>query len=154
MNSKFILYAVAALITIVYIVSVVCSFEPIGISSTRYWRLLYMFFHVGALHAAANVLCLTAIARSDFRVPSHFILAALAIAACAPMGGDSVTVGCSGVCYALLGAMSWQSIDVKRFHTIIALFLVLGALPVFHVNYMLHAFCYIEGVIYGLICKD
>ena len=154
MNGKLLLYALSAVVAVAFIVFKVYGIESSALTDSLYWRAMYIFFHGGVLHAAANAMCLVAIARSDFRVPSHFVVMAIVVAMCAPMGDGSATVGCSGVYYAVLGAISWQSIDVKRYHALIALFIALGCLPWMHVNYMLHTFCYAEGVMFGWICKD
>ena len=154
MKGKKLIYMLAGVITFTYIATLVLGIDASAIRTTWYWRIAYMFLHGGLLHAAANVLCLIAIARSDFKTPAHFVLMAILVAMLAPMGNDTITLGCSGVCYAMLGSMSWQSADIKRFHSLIVLFIVLGFLPWLHVNYMLHAFCYIEGVLFGWICSE
>lgn len=154
MKGKILLCALAAIVVVTYIINAAVGNDATTLAESKYIRVFYMFCHGGLLHLAANVMCLIAIARSDFRVPPHFILMAIVVAMCAPMNDNAVTMGCSGVCYALLGAMSWQSIDVKRYHMLIALFLTIGLMPWLHVNNMLHAFCYIEGVMFGWLCKD
>lgn len=154
MKGKNLLHVLTVAILAVYIVVTAIGYNVNALAHSPYWRVLYMFFHGGFLHVAANALCFSAIARSDFKVPSNFVVMALVAAVCAPMSDDAVTLGSSGVCYALLGAMSWQSNDIRKYHSMITLFIAIGFLPWVHVNCMLHAFCYVEGVMYGWLCKD
>ena len=112
-----------------------------------------MFYHGSIWHAIGCTACVLAIARSQFRVPASFVAAAFAIAVCAPMG-TGLTVGGSGVCYALLGAMAWQSAERKRFHATIALFMVLGYTLASNFNTPLHLHCYVAGVLYGSLWKE
>lgn len=117
------------------------------------WRFAYVFFHAGWLHLICNVMCIVAIVRSAFRITAPMVAAAYIIAVLSPMSHDIVTFGGSGVCYALLGMMAWQSIAPCRFHGIMAVFLTLGFFSP-SVNAMLHLFCYVEGVLFGWLWKD
>lgn len=152
MRGKLILLAFAAIVLFAGVLGTV--FAP-SVARPAVWALIYPAFHAGWWHLASSVLCLAAIIKSDFRIPVLWPLAAFALSCVAlPLTGHtSETCGASGVIYALLGAMSWQSYDIRRYHVTIG-FVALASwiLPV-HVNVALHVVCYVGGVLLGRIWR-
>lgn len=145
MSGKIYLY-----LLVLAIVAVHVSCIALGESAESVGRSGYFLYHAGWLHLAANVMCLLAIARSAFSIRFRDVVSALAIAAVAPLSAGT-TLGASGICYALLGIMSWQSCNMPKYHALITTFVALGLIMPSHVNVPLHAFCYIQGVLFGYI---
>ena len=63
---------------------------------------------------------------------------------------DVPTVGLSGICFVLLGRFSYLVEHKVYYHSYIAAFILLGML-IPSVNGIIHLYCYIAGLLYGLL---
>lgn len=128
-----------------------------GIDAHFSWpqRLTYHFAHASLIHAGLNVWCLLSIVFT-FDVPISYLIWAYALASSCPclILGSQPTIGLSGICFALLGLVSWQANKV-RYHLWVTLFIALGFLTtlLFHfaIANLLHAYCYVTGVAVGFL---
>ncbi len=115
-----------------------------------YWaHLAYHFFHANALHLFLNLWCfLSCVFLADISAGKLF--AAYLIACTAPALSPVPTVGFSGVCFALLGFIMWQSSNKLRYNAYILASIVLPLAFLPHaVNNLLHLYCYAVAVILG-----
>ena len=128
-----------------------------GITANSSWphRLIYHFAHASLIHAGLNVWCLLSIVFT-FDVPLSYLLWAYALASSCPcliMEGQPI-IGLSGICFALLGLVSWQAHKL-RYHLWIIIFIALGFATtlLFHlaIANLLHAYCYVTGVAVGFL---
>lgn len=110
----------------------------------------YSFFHANALHLILNVWCfLSCVFLAD--ISAGKLLAAYIIACTAPVFSPVPTIGFSGVCFALLGFIQWQSRNKLSYNVSVISCIVLPLLLLPHsVNSLLHAYCYAVAVIVGL----
>lgn len=124
-------------------------------------RLLYPFFHASFLHAAINAWCLLTLAFA-YNVSLRMMITALVIAVSFPV--DTMydilqvscfllpTIGLSGVCYALMGRMTFLVRRKMYYQTWIGFYLIIGfMLP--NVNAWIHLYCYLAGVFVGFLNK-
>lgn len=113
----------------------------------------YSFFHANALHLILNIWCfLSCVFLAD--VSCGKLLAAYLIACTAPALSTVPTIGFSGVCFALLGFIMWQSRNKLSYNVSVISCIVLPLLLLPHsVNSILHAYCYIVAVIVGLLSQ-
>jgi membrane associated rhomboid family serine protease len=113
----------------------------------------YSFFHANALHLILNIWCfLSCVFLAD--VSCDKLLAAYLIACTAPALSAVPTIGFSGVCFALLGFIMWQSRNKLSYNVWVISCIVLPLLLLPHsVNSLLHAYCYIVAVIVGLLSQ-
>lgn len=111
-----------------------------------YRHLTYHFFHANALHLFLNLWCfLSCVFLADISAGKLF--AAYLIACTAPALSPVPTVGFSGVCFALLGFIMWQSSNKLRYNAYILASIVLPLVVVPHaVNNLLHLYCYAVAV--------
>lgn len=119
------------------------------------WRRLgYMWLHVGVVHALLNVWCLLSVVFL-FRVGVGMLLLAVGIAVSVPCFAlaDIPTLGLSGVCYALLGMVSWQVARKRRWHLWVVSFIVAGLL-IPGVAVGVHVWCYAAGVVAGVLVNS
>jgi membrane associated rhomboid family serine protease len=116
-----------------------------GAGAPKWHALVYQWCHCNVWHLIANIYCVWMIARSNYRVVARQVAYAYAISIV--MVFLSVpTQGMSGIIYALLGMLSWQSARIRTYHLWMAGFLLLGlVLP--KVNVTLHLLCYGAGLI-------
>lgn len=121
-----------------------------GVGVCAFNRLTYHFFHAGLLHWFLNAWCFLGCVFL-FRTSFRHVVAAFVIAASAPALSALPTIGFSGVCFALLGILSWQSASRVSYHCAIVSTILLACLlfPA-AVNNVLHAYCYALGVLVGL----
>lgn len=122
--------------------------------SLRNWsarNFTYHFFHVGALHLFLNLWCfLSCVFLADMSAGRLF--AAYLIACTAPALSPVPTVGFSGVCFAILGFVMWQSKNKLEYNAYVLLGIVLPLVVVPHaVNNLLHLYCYAVAVILGAL---
>lgn len=114
-------------------------------------RLTYSFFHVGFLHCSLNcwaLLCLV----FYYRASLTKIVVAYLIAVSFPADtlGSPLTVGLSGVCFALMGLVAWRVRRKLYWQTWMGAFIAVGfLLP--NVNAPLHLYCYVVGCLVGLL---
>ena len=128
-----------------------------GITNDSSWthRLSYHFAHASLIHVSLNAWCLLSIVFT-FDVPMAYLLWAYALASSCPcsMIGEQPTVGMSGICFCLLGMVSWQAKKL-RYHMCIALFIAIGyaCSILFHIaiGNLLHIYCYVAGVAVGFL---
>ena len=113
----------------------------------------YSFFHANALHLILNIWCfLSCVFLAD--VSCGKLLAAYLIACTAPALSTVPTIGFSGVCFALLGFIMWQSRNKLSYNVSVISCIALPLLLLPHsVNSLLHAYCYIVAVIVGLLSQ-
>ena len=106
----------------------------------------YHFFHANALHIFLNLWCfLSCVFLADMSAGKLF--AAYLIACTAPAVSPMPTVGFSGVCFALLGLIMWQSGNKLEYNACVLLGIVLPFVIVPHaVNNLLHLYCYAVAV--------
>lgn len=116
-------------------------------------RLCYPFLHGSILHAAVNCWCLLSIVFNR-TITVWQMIAAYAIAVSYPSVwmGQTVTVGLSGMLFALLGTISVMS---RKWYLNVA---VIGSVILFgylfpNINASLHLYCYIVGLAVGFINK-
>lgn len=141
------LYAVAAAIA-----ALALSPWSVGVTphASLWKRLLYPFFHAGILHAVCNLWCIIAMERYYCLSPWLY-LTAYVIAVTVP---DVVltaqpTVGLSGVCFALMGLLTWIVARRLYWTAWVVAFMAVGfIMPA--VNAWLHVYCYTVGVIIGI----
>lgn len=123
-----------------------------------YGRLLYPFFHASFLHALLNAWCLLSII-FIYPVSSWMLLGAYIISASFPVGlfaslydASLPTIGASGICYALIGRLSFVVRRKLLYQSWALFFLCIGFfLP--YANAWLHLYCYLCGLILGLLNK-
>lgn len=137
--------------------------EKVGImqSASLCNRLTYSFFHASFLHAFMNVWCLLSVV---FIYPISFwsLLLAFGIAISFPI--DTLcnispifafvmpTVGLSGVCFALMGRISFMVSRKWYYQSWLAFYILLGFIfP--NTNGWLHLYCYLMGVLVGFLNK-
>jgi len=115
-------------------------------------RLAYPLFHANVFHYAVNAWCLLTLV-FGYRVPGRALLAAYAVAVTAPAFGAAVpTIGLSGVLYCLFGRLSFAVRRKWLWQAWWAAPLAIGfLLP--QVNAWLHLYCYLCGVLLGLLNK-
>lgn len=113
----------------------------------------YSFFHANALHLALNVWCfLSCVFLAD--VSAGKLFAAYLIASTAPALSAVPTIGFSGVCFALLGFIQWQSRNKLSYNISVISCIALPLLILPHsVNSFLHAYCYVVAIIVGLLAR-
>lgn len=121
-------------------------------------RLTYHFFHAGLLHAAVNCWCILSVA-FIYEISAWRLLATFMAASSFPVDTLSFlnpcsipTVGASGICYALLGGLSFTVTRKAYFQAWMAVFIAVGFL--FNgTNPWLHLYCYICGIVIGFLNK-
>lgn len=131
-------------------------------------RFAYPFFHASFVHMAVNCWCLLSIV-FIYDVSCACFAIAYAIAVTYPIDtfsaviGSSLlpTVGLSGVDYALLGMVSFQTKRKLYFHVFIASFIALGIIipylcsvcgfNIATPNNLLHIYCYVAGLLVGFL---
>ena len=118
----------------------------VGCPGWCYRRLTYHFFHANALHLFLNLWCfLSCVFLAD--ISAGRLFAAYLIACTAPALSPVPTVGFSGVCFALLGFVMWQSGNKLEYNAYVLLGIVLPLVVVPHaVNNLLHLYCYAVAV--------
>ena len=119
-----------------------------------YWaHLAYHFFHANVLHLFLNLWCfLSCVFLADMSAGKLF--AAYLIACTAPALSPVPTVGFSGVCFALLGFVMWQSGNKLEYNAYVLLGIVLPLVVVPHaLNNLLHLYCYAVAVILGALTR-
>lgn len=142
--------AVAILFAVVSVVLFVCGIHtPRGDSFIEPNMMLYQFSHVNIWHMLANLTCLYSISSSRFRVTWRTWLTAYAISAIIPCAQP--TEGMSGLLYAVLGIISWQSANTNKYHLWCAFFIGICFLFPNAISGWLHVWCYIGGVLIGLV---
>lgn len=116
-------------------------------------RFLYPFCHVNVYHLLANLWVLFIVARSDFKDYWYNYIIAYAICITAPASGV-LTMGLSGLVYALLGQLSWQALYKWKYHAYTLAFISLGLLFPTKINNLLHIYCYAMGVGAGILVYE
>lgn len=124
-----------------------------------FWtRFTYQFFHASLLHCVVNCWCLLSIVFL-YDVSWKTLLVAIIIAATYPIGKLSFlyetlvpTVGLSGMCYALLGSLSFRVRRRLYFQGWMAAFIAAGFF-FSGTNAWLHLYCYVLGVFVGFLNK-
>ena len=114
-------------------------------------RLAYSFFHVNIFHALLNVWCLLSITFRYNLSWVHFMVAYI-IAVCYPtlfLEGQPI-VGFSGVCFALLGMLSFRVARRLYFQLVIWVNILLGFI-VPGIAGFLHLYCFVVGVVVALV---
>lgn len=114
-------------------------------------RLTYHFFHAGIVHCLVNVWCFLScvfLARVSFPM----LIWAFVVATCAPALGEAPTIGLSGVCYALLGIIMFQSSDKRRYNILISMSWLFTALLIPNAANGVHMYCYVVAAAsYGML---
>lgn len=124
-------------------------------------RLLYPFFHASFLHALINAWCLLSLAFS-YHVSLKMMMTAYVVAISFPattlygiIAAKSLllpTLGLSGMCYALMGRMTFLIRRKLMYQSWVGFYIIVGfLLP--NVNAWLHLYCYLCGVFFGLLNK-
>lgn len=116
-------------------------------------RMCYPFLHASILHAAVNCWCLLSIVFNR-TIMMWQMIAAYAVAVSYPSVwmGQTVTVGLSGMLFALLGIISVMSRKCYLNVAVIGSVILFGYLfP--NINASLHLYCYIAGLAVGAINK-
>lgn len=116
-------------------------------------RMCYPFLHASILHAAVNCWCLLSIVFNRTVMMWQMMVAyAIAVSYPSVWMGQTVTVGLSGMLFALLGIISMTS---RKWYLNVA---VIGSVILFgylfpNINASLHLYCYIAGLAVGVINK-
>ena len=119
-----------------------------------YWaHFTYHFFHANALHLFLNLWCfLSCVFLAD--ISAGKLIAAYLVACEAPALSPVPTVGFSGLCFALLGFVMWQSRNKLEYNAYVLLGIVLPFITVPHaVNNFLHLYCYGVAAILGALLR-
>lgn len=154
--------AQAAALLYVAVIIILCFFnfpaESTGIyKGCGFWnRIAYPFVHSSFIHALLNVWCLLSIIFL-YPVSIWTLIGAFIISASFPVDSlsflyDSITptVGASGVCYALIGRITFLVKRKLYFTAWIIGYIAIGFLfPV--CNAWLHLYCYLCGLGVGLL---
>lgn len=114
-------------------------------------RVCYPFLHASILHAAVNCWCLLSIVFNR-TIMMWQMIAAYVIAVSYPSVwmGQTVTVGLSGMLFALLGIISVMSRKCYLNVAVIGSVILFGYLfP--NINASLHLYCYLVGLMVGLL---
>lgn len=111
-------------------------------------RLTYPLGHANIFHLLANMWCSFVIVKSNFRESILTWMLAYIIAVTSPAGA-AVTVGFSGVLYAVMGIISWQAQKFWNFHAWTLGFMFLMFLIPGKVNNCVHVYCYAMGILAG-----
>lgn len=125
-------------------------------------RLLYNFYHASFLHAFFNVWCLLHI-EFEYELSYKHIATAFIVAMSFPicMCHDLLpltdnlmtpTIGLSGVCYVLMGRISFMVKRIVYYQVNLFLYILIGFL-FSNINSWLHLYCYIIGFIIALLNK-
>lgn len=117
-------------------------------------RLTYSFFHASFLHAFMNVWCLLSVA-FVYPISIWSLIIAFGIAVSVPVDTFTCTIptiGLSGVCFALMGRISFMVRRKWYYQAWLWFYILLGFLfP--NTNGWLHLYCYILGVLIGFLNK-
>lgn len=139
---------------IVIILSVVMP-NPTGIGmsadSPLWTHLTYQWFHSGIIHALLNVWCLLSIV-FIYNVSIFRMLTAFVVSASVPASliGDIQVIGMSGICYALLGLLSF-SVNRKLYYQVYLWSAILFGLVLPNIAVGVHAFCFAIGTFLSLL---
>ena len=125
-------------------------------------RMAYPLFHSSLLHAILNAWCLLSIVFIYDVSWLYLITAYLIAVSCPALVSCSPTVGASGICFALLGMISFQTLRRFFFHGWMAMIIASGfvmpylasrlfGLNVAQPNNWLHIWCYLIGLIAGYL---
>lgn len=154
--------AIAAIVFTIYCV-VDIPLESVGIiqGASPWQRLAYPFFHASFLHVFMNVWCMLSVV-FVYPITIWSLLIAFLISASFPVdtlhaispifGFSVATVGLSGVCFALMGRISFMVRRKLYYQSWLAFYLLLGFLMP-NVNGYLHLYCYMMGVFVGFLNK-
>ena len=135
-------YGCAAVIIVAAVVCYMMGAEAPMSKETAWWtHFTYEWSHGNIWHLMGNCLVIGAIAYSDFKTMWLSWLLAYLIACTAP-ALDAPTVGMSGICYAMMGMISWQAARVWRYHAWVVAFIAICALVPGVSNNLLHIWCY------------
>lgn len=154
--------ALAATIIIINLLSDADG-EAVGIMQgvSLFNRITYSFFHASFLHAFMNVWCLLSIV-FIYPISIWSLIVAFGIAASFPVdtlcGISPIfcftipTIGLSGVCFALMGRISFMVSRKWYYQGWLIFYLILGFLfP--NTNGWLHLYCYLMGMLVGFLNK-
>ena len=127
------------------------------------FNLLYPLSHANIWHLLANILCLFML-RCPLHIFATYIIAVIASFIPSPLlldiifpplgeGGEGVTMGFSGVLFAIVG-ISWGK--VHRFRDMLTKNIWFLIIPAFipHINFLIHLYCLLLGYLYGHLCCD
>lgn len=140
-------YTQALLISLLLVV--VFAFDihlSAGIDRSTWRCLVYQCCHVNVFHLLANLYCIWVILMSNFRTGIRRWLYAYLLS-CIFVLISLPTEGASGIVFALLGMMSWQSAHISKYHGYTLLAIAIGLLFPRNLNVLLHLLCYISGII-------
>lgn len=142
----------------------------VGVETQWWQRMCYHFVHASMFHALLNSWCLLCVAfLCD--IPLQYIIIAYIIATLYPADtahamlciGNPV-VGMSGMCFALLGMVSWNSGSKVKYHIWVASFIAIGIVvpillslllnrPTARLDNALHIYAYLCGIGAGYIYR-
>lgn len=132
-----------------------CDFNYMEVGASQHptlsARLLYSFFHTNIFHALINIWCFLSVVFVYEPSWRRLLLTYIIAVAVPPLAlSTTPTIGLSVVCYALLGATTFE-VQRKLYYTMwIATFVALGFLfP--YVNATIHLYGYLAGLIVGLL---
>lgn len=143
----------ATITTILALYGIVID-QSIGLHTNCVWydRLLYPFAHANMLHLLVNLyifnICFLKCNMSVRQMVASFLIALIA-----PASATNV-VGLSGVCFALFGILFAHIKKDKRVTYLlqVAISLLIGCI-VPHLAWTVHLFCFVIGLVVGLIFK-
>ena len=154
--------SLAAIVLLIYIFADV-ELSEVGIMQgvTFCNRLTYSVFHASFLHAFMNIWCLLSVVFM-YRISLWSLLMAFAVAISFPV--DTLhsilplysltipSVGLSGVCFALMGRISFMVRRKWYYQAWLAFYIILGFIfP--NTNGWLHLYCYLMGVFVAFLNK-
>ena len=151
--SCFVISAISVLTTLLATHNFLLN-KHIGLHSgcSLFERLLYPFIHANILHLVVNLyifnLCFYRCNMSIRQMAMSFLIAYIV-----PASLTNV-VGLSGVCFALFGILFAHIKKGNRVTYLVQVFVtILIALIVPHIAWQIHLFCFVIGLILGVIFK-
>lgn len=134
----------------------------IYLGSPLYTRATYHFFHASVIHLFVNASCLLALAFNYHITTSQLITSAIIASLVPPCCLSTIpSIGLSGICFALMGMQSFSVQRKLYYQAYILSFLAIGfvlpwicrvcGLIVATPNNFLHLYCYVAGLLVGLI---
>lgn len=138
----------------------IADWHTVGIYShcPLYCRLIYPFFHANILHVLLNSWCLIALI-FIYDITMLRIAIAYIIAVTFPIDSisdlihsTSVTIGMSGMIYALFGSISFEVKNKLHYQSLMFFYICIGFV-VPGANALIHLYCYLCGLIIALLNK-
>lgn len=150
-NAKVVSLALTVIVIVLCLVPVTASSVGIAAGVPLLPRLVYPFFHTNILHAGLNAWTLLCIVfyydASLWKIVLSYVIA---VSFPADTLSSPLTIGLSGVCFALMGEIAFN-VRRKLYWQMWMLFFIAIGFLLPNVNAALHLYCYTVGCIIGLL---